>query len=393
MTMQERLIQEEHQGNALWNEGDQSWKQKDPRAVWREEIAKVTDELVALVQPPTNPVSGKGPYAPRLELLTLNGNDLYWQNVKRIVEAIVKGNSSLCLVELFATYEEGSTENDGNQASLAPTSRPLRRSGSTGNAFAQRRQQQRDFRLADKQSDANTIASRSKNNIRQDNWRHILSLHLWRNKKGKIAVKDASRRLLSPARILTCKCREADHQQASNSYFPISRLPPELRRRILAHLDTSNVLSNRQIEQIFSYASDATTIGYGARSKDCGVTKSIKDAIAQELRGTKTDTQSAGNDYGMIPHRPWSWVNMIRYHTSPRDWPATVLDEITHMSIPSLELERPAEDGAENELRGYRALPMDEQNRQWRVWLEEQSDLQAFWEATGTYRAEWMTDP
>lgn len=421
MTMQRSNLERDQEENPLWRTGDQTWTTSPSSdALWKAEIAQVTDRLVRLVKHDT-----PSPYAPRLEWLTLNGNDLGWKSVRRLVDTIRENNYCLEHVELFATTEAdgadvawgGSDTDEDDSRGITDLPRAdLRRATSIGSHMVARRREalagQMEERVVAESDDISRPFSSTGQHFRSpflqkprltpDNWRGELGRHMNVNTSTKWSTKDASRKLLRTVRTLTCKSHEAESIQSSNEnrrrIFPFARLPPEIRQRIVMHLDEVNTLHQRQTERIISFASDPATIGYGHRSENLGLSAAAINAIHQETQDASVGVEQMDvqSDYGFLLHRSFRWSDMIARHSVPRDWPATVLDEVVSMrdAIPCAEDDRSVDVGGGG--GGGRRGPGSTRNGHnheqisnvRRFWLAEQSGLQAFWEATGTYALE-----
>jgi hypothetical protein len=382
MTMLERNLREGQLTNPLWASELQKegWEQEEAHDTWRKEISKVGNSIVKLV---SRDKREEG-YAPRLERLSLNGNDLGWRTVKKIVRSIVDSNRNLIEVELFATMTAGDSDDEEDE----PTG--LKRVISIGTMYYRNQQANRTNHgqgnaTPPRKNSLKTESMSAKIALTKESWRGELGRHLWKNRLRRKDVKDASRYILPIARVLTCKCREGP----GKPYFPFTKLPPEIRAKVILYLDDKGILTSQQMKRILSFASNPATLGYGCMSKDLGLSELALQQIRKEAQGIEEEDT---NDYGLIPHHRWSWQEMIRDFPMPRDWPATILDENMRRSKAGDGEDDHSETeglggGGPDGLGGvtYERAGPDAARRRW---LEEQSGLHAFWESTGTYREE-----
>ena len=372
MTMSRANLERDQAQNSLWTIGDQSWRGEDAALVWRKEVVAVGDSLAALIAGNRN-----GGYAPRLERLALNGNDLGWKAVRTIVNAVLQGNTCLTQLELFASIspEDSDDDDDGEEASEASEAgRPARRSSISALLSGNRVHSQSPHEQGQQAQEGGPLA--------RDNWRFRLGRHLWSNRVERLGVKDAARHLLRTVRVLSCKCR--DGPPGKDSTFPFVRLPPEIRQKVILELDERRLLSVKQMERIISFASDPATLGYGCKSAELGLNSVALQQIHKETAIAPTPFASVDQqDYGLLPHHRWSWTAMVRDFSLPRDWPATILDETRRIADTDEGLGGGGPDGL-----GGVTLDQMGPDRSRRRWLQEQSGLHAFWEATGTYRAD-----
>ncbi|CAO1632632.1 unnamed protein product [Sympodiomycopsis kandeliae] len=282
-------------------------------SITREESRKCALSIAHLVRP-ERPCSrsnhGKGD-APQLELLTLNGNPFTIKGIKMIVAAIVgssywPGNTSLTHVELFATCTADDVDSDDDEEQQrdqsASTSR--RRTTSISRHYLETRRAELQ-RVAgaqgrvvppidtaatrqDRPSTPLTLArdagSRANQveltvppledespanrqlyaHINAFNWRHTLGSHLWSNTQNRSGVIYSALTLLGAARILGCKSTISTDNQESSSRMSLATLPPEIRLDILKQLIDERNLSQKQFDQVISFACDPRTLGYGS---------------------------------------------------------------------------------------------------------------------------------
>lgn len=144
------------------------------------------------------------------------------------------------------------------------------------------------------------------------------------------------------------------------------------------HLDNSGSLTKNQIERIISFASNPATIGYGHRSFHLGLSPVAIEEVHREA--TNKLGQTTEDDYGFLLHKTFRWADLIENYTVPRDWPATLLDDM-HSSCSN------ESSITENSRGNVTLLTSNTQylGRSRQIWLTEQSGLQAFYEATETY--------
>jgi hypothetical protein len=409
MTMRRGNLSEEQESNELWTlDEDQSWKQRTGEEVWSEELDKLTNRLVQLVQARPD----QQPYCPRLSFLTLNGNDLNWRCVKRIVSAVQEGSRSLEEVGLFSTIDDADQSDEEGDGQPMPQS-GIRRVTSIGTYMIQNGRSGNMPVTQGRSNDDNTSRGHAVNptvrlitfpmpesgssfgsvEITRETWRKCLGNRLWSNRKDKIKSQDASRKLLSIARTLACQCREGKQDQRSTKTFPLIKLPPEVRHRIMYALFDDETLSNDQVENVISFASDRGTIGYGQRSAWQGLSAMALEQIKRENKDYDGTMQHDGQSPGLLLHRPWNWTAMCARHSVPRDWPATTLDQSPSSVMPpgsssSAVLRREDHDvGGGGGPDGEGGNSTVQVTRAGRDWLNEQAGLQAFWEATATYAA------
>lgn len=396
MTMQKEKLAEDQKSNPLWTEDDGSWREESAKDIWKKEIVRVAHSIATLVSNADG--SAAGGYTPRLEKLALNGNDFNWKTVRRIVETILLGNRNLTQVELFGTTTDDDSDDEKEEAKLR--SRTRARSNSFASPFLDPRHHARVVQVegAMNPSRPNNFSGdmfgEPNEPLSRHNWRFQLGRHLWKNRLNRNAVKDTSRYMLRVIRTLACKSRPNTQASISSvksdDHFAFTELPPEIRMRIVRHLDDKSILSNRQFEAIVSYASNPATLGLGCQSKDLGLSSL---ALQQMYNECEKDTCTITNgDYGLLPHRPWRWIEQMQISSPCRDWPATVLDETMRRSLGGDDddhrdiqgLGGGGPDGRGGLTYGRKAGPDATRRR----WLEEQSGLHAYWETTGTYREE-----
>lgn len=387
MTMLEENLKADKERNLLWTSKaeDRNTKSESSHDIWRREISRVCDSLVTLV-------SGRrrrGGYAPRLEKLSLNGNDLGWKTVKKLVTSILDGNKTLIEVELFATMSPGDSEDEEDSTEPA-----LKRVRSIGTIYYQNRQANKtnhgQGNATPPRQNPSTFIAPLKVKLTKQNWRGELGRHLWENRMGRKSVKDASRYILPIARVLTCKCREGPNEV--KPLFQFTRLPPEIRAKVVLSLNDYDTLSPNQMKRIISFASNPATLGYGCKSANLGLSDLALQQIQKEAQGVVDVEDNDINDYGLIPHHRWSWKEMLRDFPMPRDWPATVLDENQRRATAGESEDDHSETeglgGGGPDGRGGITYERPGPDAARRRWLEEQSGLHAFWESTGTYREE-----
>lgn len=386
MTMLRVNLLDDQKSNPLWLEGDQSWREENVDVVWNREVRRVGDSLANLVSD-----NKQGGYAPRLAMLLLNANDLGWKCVKKVVKAVLNGNRRLTVVELFATTSSSPSESDDGDDSdeekeiRATTNNTLTRRSSIGDLYLRNKRNRRSnlengnvTPPRNGQAQSSKATSEVAEPLTADNWRFKLGRYLWEDKIHRTAVKDASRYMLAAARVLSCKCREGK-RKSTTGVFPITRLPPEIRQNIFEHLDEKATLTKRQIERIISFASDPTTLGYGSHSTQSGLSDVAMQHIHDEVNGVEV----IQDDYGLLPHQPWSWAKMVQEYSMPRDWPATLLDSGLQRATSEDEDEFPDTQGGGGGPDGYGGITFDRigPDSARRKWLDEQSGLQAFWDA------------
>ncbi|UZJ52039.1 hypothetical protein CBS101457_001359 [Exobasidium rhododendri] len=377
--------------NPLWQEGDQSWRNEPIDAVWNREIQKVGKSFANLISS-----NREGGHAPRLTMLLLSANDLGWKSVRKIVKAVLDGNRRLTAVELFATITspsqvniEGESDDDDDdeeeEAAAVPSlANELTRSSSSSDLYLRSKREktnvQRDVNFTPpRASQASKSQFSPVERLTSTNWLHHLGRYLWANKIHRTAVKDSSRYILATARVLSCRCRqgeETNRDTNSTAIFPFTKLPPEIRRKIIGHLDDKALLSEEQMERIISFASDSTTLGFGSSSKSSGLSEEALRHISSKVRGTHSQ-----EGYGLLPHRSWHWIT--REYSLPRDWPALMIDSSVSKATSGQEEDFPdihgPGGGGPDGYGGstYGQIGPDPARRRW---LEEQSGLQAFWE-------------
>lgn len=395
-TMLKSNHEEDQRRNPLWKGTDVEEHGVDAgessHAVWKREVSRVADSLVSIISNERSK-TGAG-YLPRLEKLHLNGNDLGWRAVKRIVAAILDSNRTLIDVELFATIDinDSDDEEDDDEPSRAAGA-SLRRMVSIGSLYYQSRRARRVHHgkgnATPPRSGTPQSASATRARLTRDNWRGELGRSLWANRSNRQIVKDTSRHMLPILRTLTCKCRP-NTSTASSAPFPFTYLPPEIRARIVSFLNKDMTLSAQQMKKLISFSSDPATIGYGCKSVDLGLSDMALRQINSEAQVADADETL---DYGLIPRHRWSWKEMMQDCPMPRDWPATILDDGLRRKAKPEEGDDDHRDiqglgGGGPDGRGGLTEERPGPDAARRRWLEEQSGLHAFWETTGTYRAE-----
>lgn len=395
MTFLRKHLAEDQSFNPLWSQDKARWNSLTSDEIWKEEVGAVTDRLVTLVRH-----DKPAPFIPHLEWLSLNGNDLGWRNVKRITSAIRDTNRCLEHVELFSTTDvqifnesDDDSEDDrrtgepqGQQNAPPVQENGVRRSVSIGSHFVAQRRQQIAQDREERQNAPLLLTWHPEDvgelrpKLNQKNWRKELEIRLNENRRAKAEIRNVSRKLLRILRTLTCKCHEAN-QIPSNEIFPFPRLPPEIRQRIVMHLDGSDILSNKQVERIISFASDPATIGYGRKSSNLGLSHlAIEEAHKEAINKVDEITE---DDYGLLLHKRFRWKDMMNNYSVPRDWPATLLDDTQTSCSNESSI-------ADNSQGNVTLISSNTQyvGRSRQIWLAEQSGLQAFYEATGTYCAD-----
>lgn len=144
------------------------------------------------------------------------------------------------------------------------------------------------------------------------------------------------------------------------------------------------------MKRVISFASNPATLGYGCKSANLGLSNMAFQQIKREAQGIDEEEI---DDYGLIPHHPWSWKEMMQNSPMPRDWPATILDDGLRRKAKPEEGDDDHRDiqglgGGGPDGRGGLTYERHGPDAARRRWLEEQSGLHAYWETTGTYRAE-----
>lgn len=392
MTFLRKHLAEDQSFNPLWSHDKARWNSLTSAEIWKEEVGEVTDRLITLVRH-----DKPAPFVPHLEWLSLNGNDLGWRNVKRIAYAIRDTNRCLEHVELFSTTDiQGSKDLDDDTDEELETSEEqtppiqengVRRSTSIGSHFVAQRRQQIAQNREERQNAPLLLTwhpediGEARPPLNKKNWRKELEIRLKENRRAKAEVKEVSRKLLRILRTLTCKCHEAKGIPSSET-FQFTRLPPEIRQRVVMHLDGSDTLSRKQIERIISFASDPATIGYGCKSSNLGLSRFAIEEVHKEAMN-KADEKINGDDYGLLLHKRFRWKDMMDKYSVPRDWPASLLDDIQTSC------------SNESSISDYNQgnVTLVSSNTQYvgrtrHIWLAEQSGLQAYYEATGTFCAD-----
>ncbi|PWN88622.1 hypothetical protein FA10DRAFT_303563 [Acaromyces ingoldii] len=404
----------------------------------KEVQARVGDALAHLVSPWHIPRRG---WAPNLKKLHLNANELGIKTVKRITRAILgqdrkikrdgrisPPNRTLMSVEMLATYSDNSEdeaesdeEGQGTRSSAAVTASEasLRRVKSISSLLRERRMQEASaaapttpsssagdiIRVANS-SRKPTSAQAGKETVTKENWRRLLGNHLWQNRRMASKVRESARRALPVVRVLGCCSREASSSSSSSS-FPFTCLPAELRRRIVELLldesdDKERQLTRQQMENVISFACERSTIGCGTRSAQLGMSDLALSRLTLELQHRQAEEENNEKeeaDPSLIPHHRWSWFEMVRERSVPRDWPAAIIDESSFQSKSAYHGPRDDEEATEAERSSFgggggpdgqgglttmRPITVTKE-RKLQLW--QTSGLRAFWEATGTTTA------
>lgn len=436
---------------------ERSYERKEHQCVMsqREVQWRFGEALAHLVSPWH--ISGRG-WAPNLKKLHLNASELGIKTVKRVTRSILgqdrkltreghisPPNQTLMSVEMLATYSDNSEEEfeSEKEENHRPSSNlgsdvNLRRVRSISTALRERRiQTQSDIMPASTTSIAGDIiqvrSSIRRSSVRQEvvtkaNWRRLLGNHLWKNRRMASETRELARSLLPAVRVLGCCSREAEASKITSSAgFPFARLPAELRRRIVdlivdvrnddGHSDDDNEkrLTRRQRENIISFACERSTIGYGSRSSQLGMSDLALSRLMSEVKkwssredvegrcmqirpdvGLGTAAEGEDEESSLIPRHRWSWLEMIRERSVPRDWPAAILDEAGIMTASAYHGPIDDEEATEAERTSFGGgggpdgqggitmmrpvkIARERKNQLWQT-----SGLRAFWEATGT---------
>lgn len=283
-------------------------------------------------QEPSSTDSTAGGNAPALEVLTLNGNALTLRGVKMIVAAVLGGPASppnrvLTQVELFAT--SGSDEVDSDVED-GDDDRKSRASGSVHNrlrtlsiarSYVEEKNRRRSTQQHDELPSSPSSSSKRRPHLEPDdpkayshitaeNWRRLLGSHLWKNAQSRSSVIATSQLLLAKARVLGCRSSPGPDLENPLS---LHRLPPELRLAILKKLDDVEMtLSSAQFQRVLAWACEGSTIGYG--SPAFGLSSSATPSTISEFPT-------------LLPCQTWSWSEMIKTRSYPRDWTAESWDQ------------------------------------------------------------------
>ena len=143
-------------------------------------------------------------------------------------------------------------------------------------------------------------------------WRVLLKARLELNSKDGQKVRRAALAVLSVARTLSCCVKKSQARPEPGCGFPqFLSLPPELRLHVLRQLNPEGVLSERQLNEVVSWAQDPSTIGYG------------EPGYPWSLQGLR---RSDGDCIAVLPSHSWSWPVCFRFRSPPRDWTAELID-------------------------------------------------------------------
>lgn len=321
--------------------------------------------VARLVRVRDAPVQGEGGWAPHLEKLRLNGNDLGWRGLKAIVAAIIgatpdpqvgkrRPNRSLYQVELFATMAPESDESDTENASSAragganqlvfTSDHSAVERGANGTpveeTISATEVMLRTRISVGGHASSSASFSRAPGNTSSDNrnrarllgcsanlqlspqalyvsltralWRKLLGEQLWANFERRSGVQRAARSTLMGARILGCSATAGPVARGTPSVFPFAALPPELRLAVVRALDPTGALSDAQFLRVISWASSRSTIGWGSQS------------TSQRFE-TLRKPDASRDEITLLPTHVWDWRASMAL-SPPRDWEAAVVD-------------------------------------------------------------------
>lgn len=138
--------------------------------------------------------------------------------------------------------------------------------------------------------------------VTRENWYQLIMEQLEMNQYQQAVCQRAAARVLGAARIIGCKSRWMEPSDGAKGSFPFQRLPVELRRHILFHVDSGQCLSHDQLINVLRWASEPTTLGY------------VREA------GTWPPTQSLAVADNVWNLPPWSWTECYERRSPPRNW-------------------------------------------------------------------------
>ncbi|KAL4402530.1 hypothetical protein ACI68E_000295 [Malassezia pachydermatis] len=139
--------------------------------------------------------------------------------------------------------------------------------------------------------------------VTQENWFALVTQQLEENERRRDQCRHVAARILTPARIVGCKAREAS-ETTTSSTFPFLRLPIELRALVLEALDPAHVLSHEQWVHIVQWASEPSTLGYGHDP-------------AHTMKICTESPLPSPIDWPMLP---WSWELCFQERSQRRNW-------------------------------------------------------------------------
>ena len=122
------------------------------------------------------------------------------------------------------------------------------------------------------------------------------------NQYQQTVCQRAAARILGAARIIGCKSRWIEPPDGARDHFPFRRLPVELRRHILFHVDSEHCLSHEQLINVLRWASEPSTLGY------------VREAGAWP----PTQSLAVADNVWNLP--PWSWTECYECRSPPRNW-------------------------------------------------------------------------
>ena len=138
--------------------------------------------------------------------------------------------------------------------------------------------------------------------VSRENWYQLVMEQLEMNQYQQAVCQRAAARILGPARIIGCKSRWIEPTDGARDHFPFRRLPVELRRHILFHVDSEHCLSHEQLINVLRWASEPSTLGY------------VREAGAWP----PTQSLAVADNVWNLP--PWSWTECYECRSPPRNW-------------------------------------------------------------------------
>ena len=223
-----------------------------------------------------------------LKSIHLNGNHFGWEGVRAIAHAII-GSRRACQATANSLVDVPSSILDACPPNTSLTNIDL---FSTG---------------------IDSLNTASKNvppcaeweaysTVSRENWYQLVMEQLEMNQYQQAVCQRAAARILGAARIIGCKSRWIEPPDGARDHFPFRRLPVELRRHILFHVDSEQCLSHEQLINVLRWASEPSTLGY------------VREAGAWP----PTQSLAVADNVWNLP--PWSWTECYECRSPPRNW-------------------------------------------------------------------------
>lgn len=224
-----------------------------------------------------------------VETIHLNGNNFGWEGVRAIVHAIIGSRRACTAAPLEGRAEEAVP---ADMMDACPPNRSLIHIDLFSSGI--------DTWTA---HDAPRAAWEAYSMVTRENWHELLVQQLKANEIGRDLCQKAAAKVLAAARIIGCKSHFAESSSDAPAHFPFLRLPVELRRLILHHVDTTQSLSHNQLVNVLRWAVEPSTLKYVS--------------LDGTLPPTDSSTATPDNVWDLPP---WSWTECYTSRSPPRNW-------------------------------------------------------------------------